>query len=331
MKFTNNPSPPLWVAFGDSLTEGMTYPLWLSQSLAQARWPIPEWVNSGIGGNTSGQMLARFDQDVLAHHPQRVFFNCGINDLLRGEEAEIGSNVETILARLKQADIPCCVNGTPALAGNHAPGNEKLAGINALLREKADKFGFPFADLFTPFLQAVLVGRAVHEPDNVHLNQDGYAIYVAAVLKAIAPGVPLSVPWNPQPERNLVPQWKISVIEGPAQSWSVNLPEADPAGHWWKDQERRRGFVLNLKDRAPDAKAFLAQGTFSLSKSSPVLLKIGGQVTELSLDGQPVSLLQTGQTWGIRDGHRTGSLVAGDHTVEVKVSGDAFFAAALPV
>jgi lysophospholipase L1-like esterase len=319
-----------WVAFGDSLTEGMTYPLWFSQSLARVGRPTPEWVNAGVGGNTSGQMLARLDRDVLAHSPQFVFFNCGINDLMKGEEAEIASNVETILARLKQRGISCCVNSTPCLAGEHVSRNEKLIGVNALLREKAAKFGFPFANVFDPFLHALKAGQTIHEADHVHLNQDGYAIYVTALLKTLAPGVSLSVPWDPQPERGILPRWKVSVIEGPAQSWIVNVPDTEPVDFWWKNQERKRGFVLNLKDHAPEAESFLAQGTFHLDTRGSVLLKVGGQVTELSLDGEPLPLWPSSQTWGIHDGARTGQLAAGDHELEVKV-GDAFFVAALPI
>jgi lysophospholipase L1-like esterase len=327
----NNRAGGSWVAFGDSLTEGMTYPLWLSQSLAQAGHPTSEWINAGVGGNTSGQMLARMERDVLAHDPQCVFFNCGGNDLAQGREAEIGSNVETILARLKEAGISGCVNGPPCMAGEHVPRNEKLIGINALLREKAAKFGFPFANVFDPFMLALKAGQTIHEPDHSHLNQDGYAIYVTAVLHAIAPGVPLSLPWSPQPERGILPQWRVNVIDDPAQSWIVNVPETEPVRFWWKNQERKRGFVLNLKDRAPQAKGFVAQGSFHLAAAAPVLLKVGGQVTELSLDGVPRPLLPSSQTWGIHDGNRTDSLAAGDHVVEVKVSGDAFFVAALPV
>ncbi len=56
---TNTSHPETWVAFGDSITEGMTYPLWLSQSLAKAGRPTPAWVNAGIGGNTAAQTPSR--------------------------------------------------------------------------------------------------------------------------------------------------------------------------------------------------------------------------------------------------------------------------------
>ena len=44
----------------------MTYPLWLTQSLMAAGRPAPYWVNAGVGGHTTGQMLERMGRDVMA-------------------------------------------------------------------------------------------------------------------------------------------------------------------------------------------------------------------------------------------------------------------------
>lgn len=42
-------------------------------------------VNRGIGGNTSSQMLLRFEQDVISTKPTVVVINAGINDLANGD------------------------------------------------------------------------------------------------------------------------------------------------------------------------------------------------------------------------------------------------------
>ena len=46
----------------------------------QKTYPDARVINSGIGGNTSTQMLARLDQDVLSHHPQVTLVMTGLND-----------------------------------------------------------------------------------------------------------------------------------------------------------------------------------------------------------------------------------------------------------
>ena len=43
-------------------------------------YPDARVINSGIGGNTSIQMLARLDKDVLSHHPQVTLVMTGLND-----------------------------------------------------------------------------------------------------------------------------------------------------------------------------------------------------------------------------------------------------------
>lgn len=330
----NTSKPERWVAFGDSVTEGMTYPLWLSQSLAKAGTPTPIWINAGIGGNTTGQMLARLDRDVLAYKPQRIFFNGGVNDVLQAKQnfqQDFRQNVESIFEKIKSAGIPCCVISTIAITGEHLPKNATLKVMNDYLKERATHFGFAYADVFDPFLAGMQAGKVLHEPDHIHLSEMGYSVFVSAILKAIAPKVALSVPWDPQPEPGLLPEWKVSVLDDPSQTWQVHVPEAAPASFWWKDQERKRGFVVNLKDKAPSAKGFVAQATLHLAASTAVLLKVGGQVTDLSLDGQPLPLYPTSHNWGIREGARTSLLPAGDHSIEVKTNGDAFFVSAEPI
>ena len=45
-----------WVALGDSITEGFTYPLWVLQSLSEEGRLAPSWVNAGVAGDTAGKM-----------------------------------------------------------------------------------------------------------------------------------------------------------------------------------------------------------------------------------------------------------------------------------
>jgi len=77
------------VALGDSVTKGVrrdgsvladqTFVALLEREL-QKTYPDARVINSGIGGNTSTQMLARLDQDVLSHHPQVTLVMTGLND-----------------------------------------------------------------------------------------------------------------------------------------------------------------------------------------------------------------------------------------------------------
>ena len=328
---SKNPKSQTWVAFGDSITEGMTYPLWLTQSLVAAGRPAPYWVNAGVGGHTAGQMLERMDRDVLAHDPDFVFFNAGVNDLLRhknqGAIFDFRENVELVLQTLGKAGIRACVNSTYALAGPMASHNADLKEMNAYLRQKAGEHGFQFANIFDPFLAGLERGDALTEDDHVHLSEKGYEVYVTALLEAIAPGVRISKPWQPWLEPGLIAAWKITSDDG--QVLEVQVPEAGSTGFWWTDQERKRGYVLDLRKRMPGAQTFTAQGTLHLDSGQRMLLKVGGQVEGLKVDEKELPLYPTSQRWGTHDAAHL-NLDAGDHAIELVVSDSAFFFSAVP-
>lgn len=76
-------APPTIVAFGDSTTapRGNTevYATLLSNELSFEGGDV-KVINSGIGGNTTSNAKSRFEKDVLAHKPDVVIIQFGIND-----------------------------------------------------------------------------------------------------------------------------------------------------------------------------------------------------------------------------------------------------------
>ncbi len=69
------PGQPRVVFFGDSITEG-----WGKDGSA-GFFPGKGWLNRGISGQTTAQMLVRFSQDALALKPQVVVILAGTNDI----------------------------------------------------------------------------------------------------------------------------------------------------------------------------------------------------------------------------------------------------------
>jgi len=69
------PSDPRVVFMGNSITEGWAY------HYPQFFASHPTWVNRGISGQTTPQMLIRFRPDVLALKPAAVVILAGINDI----------------------------------------------------------------------------------------------------------------------------------------------------------------------------------------------------------------------------------------------------------
>jgi hypothetical protein len=60
------------VFMGDSITY-----IWGLSSASPVFQQHPSWIDAGVGGNTSGQMVARFQKDVIARLPSAVAIVAG--------------------------------------------------------------------------------------------------------------------------------------------------------------------------------------------------------------------------------------------------------------
>jgi acyl-CoA thioesterase-1 len=91
---------------GDSLTYGVpTYNRYEDKlsSLLGAGWAV---VNKGIGWQTTSQMLARFNADVLSHNPDWVIIWGGVNDVHTDvSAAAIESNLQSMYSQAHNAGI----------------------------------------------------------------------------------------------------------------------------------------------------------------------------------------------------------------------------------
>src|SRR6476659_75776 len=85
------------VFLGDQVTE-----LWASSQAGF--FPGKPFLNRGIGGQTSAQMLVRFQQDVVALKPKVVVIQAGVNDLLVATEGVIADNYMSMLDIAKAHD-----------------------------------------------------------------------------------------------------------------------------------------------------------------------------------------------------------------------------------
>ncbi|MDP3405036.1 MAG: SGNH/GDSL hydrolase family protein [Brevundimonas sp.] len=85
-------------------------------SYADALMLAPHYVikNAGIGGNTTTQMLARLQEDVLQYEPELVYFWGGRNDFAQGAEtATVIANATAILDALERVGAFVCVIDVP--------------------------------------------------------------------------------------------------------------------------------------------------------------------------------------------------------------------------
>lgn len=184
--------PKSWtiVAFGDSLTEGYgvaaneSYPAVLEQ-LLQERGYEATVINEGVSGETSAGSRARIE-DVLAHTPDMVILETGVNDILNGVPVEeTAANLEAIVRELQENNI------TVILAGMEAFGEFQGYSIRVqtMYPDIAEAYGTPFIPFF---LQGVAGVPEYNLPDYVHPNAAGYRVIteqnVLPVVEAVIEG-----------------------------------------------------------------------------------------------------------------------------------------------
>jgi len=136
------------VFMGDSITEGWK----LDHS-----FPGKPYINRGISGQTTPQMLVRFRQDVIDLKPKAVVILGGTNDIagntgpmtLEQTEGNLASMAE--LARANGIRVVLC-SILPVLDYWWAPGHEpapKIAAVNTWLRSYAEREGFVYVDYYS--------------------------------------------------------------------------------------------------------------------------------------------------------------------------------------
>jgi acyl-CoA thioesterase I len=164
------------VFMGDSITQGWN----LEQS-----FPGKPYVNRGISGQTSSQMLLRFRQDVVDLTPKVVVILAGTNDFAENTGPVTLDQVEGNLMSMSQlasangiAVVLCSVLPTvhfpwhPELE-NPAP---RIAALNNWLEAYASQKGYVYVDYYSAMKDAS--GGLPHDlsPDGVHPSAAGHAI-----------------------------------------------------------------------------------------------------------------------------------------------------------
>lgn len=174
------------VFLGDSITEGWSH--------GSPHFFARGWINRGISGQTTAQILLRFQADVAALGPRVVHIMAGTNDVagntgattLEGVENNIAAMVTLAKAhgiRVVLAAVP------PADSFKWAPEIkpvEKIAALNARLRALAVREKIDFVDYATVLATPTGAMRAEMSFDGVHPDARGYAAMDAPAKAVIA-------------------------------------------------------------------------------------------------------------------------------------------------
>lgn len=309
--------PARIVFLGDSITDGHTLPLLVRQSLG-ARAPV--CINAGVAGDTAAGMRKRIERDVLPHRPSLVALSVGINDVLRGvPAADYEADVAAISERLRREGIPLLILTPTLLGAKHQGAEPGLAAYVAALRRIAAKEGYAVAEV-RRLMEREPSRVPLLEPDQVHLTFDGYRIMARAVLDALG-HADVAVPMTPElePMPGLLGEWKIRAL--PDGEWKpLTLPQSGPASQWWLDQERRRGFAVELAG----GKRFAAATTLDSREARDVWFNTGADLASVTLNGKLLWKSAGWTGWHAGKERVPARLAAGANTIEIEC-GAAFF------
>ena len=177
---------PRVVFMGDSITE-----LW---KVAHPEFFGEGYIDRGVGGQTTGQMLVRFRQDVLALKPAVVHILAGTNDFagnggpttLEAIRNNILSMVDLALAndiRVVLASVP------PAGAFPWRPAvlepAQHIVELNDSLRRLAREKNLIYVDYHDPLADERDAMKQTFSNDGVHPNRDGYSVMEPLARRAI--------------------------------------------------------------------------------------------------------------------------------------------------
>lgn len=184
------PEPGRVVFLGDSITDG-----W---DLAKS-FPGKPYVNRGISGQTTAQMLVRVFPDIIDLHPEAVIILAGTNDIAgnNGPQtlAMVQENLQAIAELATQHGIKvifCTLTPVSDYTKNPQSVRRPPADIlklNAWLRSYAEQYHLGLADYFPATVDDHGMLREGYSEDGLHPNAKGYALMApiaeAAIEKAL--------------------------------------------------------------------------------------------------------------------------------------------------
>ena len=174
------------VFLGNSITEG-----W--QQYFPTMFPGKPYINRGIGGQTTPQMLVRFRQDVIALKPKVVVILAGTNDIAGNTGPSTLEMIEDNLASMAEL---ARANGIKAVMSSVLPVYDyawkpglkpapKIIALNKWMKNYAAQHDAIYLDYHSALTDARGGMRSELAPDGVHPNEAGYRIMAPLAEKAI--------------------------------------------------------------------------------------------------------------------------------------------------
>jgi lysophospholipase L1-like esterase len=183
------------VFFGDSITDN-----WSKKGYGPF-FPGKPYINRGIGGQTTGQMLVRFRADVIALDPAAVVILAGTNDVAgntgKSTPEAIQNNLASMTDLAKLAGIRVVLasllpitdekkapDGTPIIRSTDRP-PDSVRALNSWMATWAKKKGYVFLDYHAALVDPAGALKADLTDDGLHPTAAGDAVMAPLAERAI--------------------------------------------------------------------------------------------------------------------------------------------------
>lgn len=183
------------VFMGDSITDSWDNPVY------GGFFPGKPYINRGISGQTTPQMLVRFRPDVIAHKPKVVVILAGTNDLAGNTGP---TTLEAIEDNLKSMADLANANGIHVVLASVLPVSDyelrdgkpltqtvrrppaQILGLNKWLQEFTKARGYVYLDYFSAMVDDKGFLKDELSDDGLHPNAKGYVVMAPLAEAAIA-------------------------------------------------------------------------------------------------------------------------------------------------
>ena len=176
------------IFFGDSITDG-----WRLNEYFENR----DFVNRGISGQVTGEMLGRMLADVIANKPAAMILLAGTNDIARGTPLTTIEGNLTMIADLCEfhrikplfasvlpvSDYHKDVNPRFEMTKVRPP--SQISELNRWLREFCQRRHFTYVDYYQALVDNNGYLGADLADDGLHPNAKGYRLMAPVALQAI--------------------------------------------------------------------------------------------------------------------------------------------------
>ncbi len=174
------------VFMGNSITEGWS-------QFCPEFFKDKSYINRGISGQTTLQMLLRFRQDVINLKPKIVVILAGTNDIAGNTGPSslqmIMDNIISMSELAKSNGIIVILSSVlPAFDYPWRPGlkpDEKIPQLNKMIKKYTEQNDLIYLDYFSSMVDKRNGLKNIYTYDGIHPNETGYIVMEPMVEEAI--------------------------------------------------------------------------------------------------------------------------------------------------